>query len=206
MRGSLIAWGTLLITVGVVRWLLTPVPPELELPALVNPLAAWVAVGLLGPALIAAGQRGAGGRDDLSARVRRDARRAQWIGAYLGYALAGLMGIAGLVSLWAVGMLALLPPVVTLLLFGGVLLATLFASYTISRSQWRSALAIAPVDDSVYTTGSAALVIGAMLFLVAVPWLVFTLPGSPFSALLFPAPAALALGLAIISLLLLGGG
>src|SRR5262249_31085022 len=145
-RGTVIGLALVLLTAGLGRWLLLPpeAPPPLD--QFVWPLAYWGALGVIGPAVIAASHRSARDRSDLSAAVRRSVLIARWIGAYLGYVLAGLLGMTLLVSLWAIGLLTILPAPVPLLLFAGVLLGALFASYTGARAQARSALAIAPID------------------------------------------------------------
>ncbi|MEI6777799.1 MAG: CHAT domain-containing protein [Chloroflexales bacterium] len=205
-RGALLAWALVLLAGGVSRWLIGPISAGADLAALARPLGAWIGVGLVGPAIIATAQRGARGRDDLSLPVLRAARYAQWGGAYLGYALSGLLGLFGWVSLWALGLLALLPVPLPLVLFIGVLLGALGGSYVIARSQWRSCLSIAPVDDSIYTRSGVAIIIVAALIMIAVPLVVFILPNSPFGWLLRAEPAALALVGVIISFVLGASG
>lgn len=197
LRGLFLAWGLVLLTGGIARWLLTPAALSADLAALTAPLAAWLGVGLVGPAIVATAQRGARGRDDLPAGVRRAARYAQWGGAYLGYALAGLLGLSVWVSLWALGLLAALPAALATFLFVGVLLWALWCSYVVARSQWRSALAVAPVDTWSYTGLATAIILIAAAILLAAPLSVFVLPDA---WLLRAEPAALALAGAIISL------
>lgn len=202
LRGLLLAWALVLLAAAITRWLLTPASPRADLAALIAPLAAWIGVGIVGPAVIATAQRGARGRDDLAPAVRRAARYAQWGGAYLGYALAGLVGLSGWVSLWAIGVFAALPAPLPPLLFLGVLLRALGFSYVIARSQWRSALAIMPVDDSTYTPGAIAIILLGAAILLAAPLGVFALPQNLFGWLLHAEPAALALAGAIVSFVL----
>ena len=205
-RGTVLAWALMLLAGGVSRWLLIPAGVGADLAALIGPLMAWVGVGLVGPAVIATAQRGANGRDDLALPIRRAARYAQWGGAYLGYALGGLLGLSVWVALWALGVLALLPAPLPILIFVGVLLWALAFSYVIARSQWRSALAIVPVDASTYDRASLALLILASLVMIGAPLFVLTLPGSPFAWLLSTEPAALALAGVIISFVLAVSG
>jgi len=195
-----------LLAGGVSRWLLGPISAGADLAALARPLGAWIGVGLVGPAIIATAQRGARGRDDLPLPMLRAARYAQWGGAYLGYALSGLLGLSGWISLWALGVLALLPTPLPLVIFVGVLLGALGFSYVIARSQWRSCLSIAPVDDSTYTLSAVAIIMVAALIMIGAPLMVFVLPSSPFGWLLSAEPAALALAGIIVSFVLGASG
>lgn len=205
LRGLLVGWALVLLATGISRWLLAPAGAPADLAALIEPLAAWVGVGMVGPAVVAATQRGVRGRDDLPAGIRRSAQYAQWGGAYLGYVLAGLLGLSLWTSLWAVGALAALSAPLPLLLFIGVLLWALWWSYVIARSQWRSALAIAAVDDTTYTPGAIAIILLGAAIMLAAPLGVLTLPDSPFAWLLSGAPAALALAGTLVSFALASG-
>jgi len=159
---------------------------------------------VLGPAIIATAHRGVRHRDDLSARERGAALVAQWIGAYLGYALGGAAGLGLLATLWLVGLLSIIPPPGPRLLFIGVLLAALLCSYTAARSQVRAALVIAPRDPTIFSHTTAVLVIVAMLTIVLAPFGLLTLPATPLRVLLDPAPGALALAIVVLSLVLFG--
>lgn len=200
--GSVVAWGLSLITVGVVRWLLLPSKTIFNPEGLRLPLAAWTMVGLLGPALIATAQRGVRDRTDLDMQVRVAARRAQWIGAYLGYAAWGLVGLSGLISLWICGIVEWLPPSMVVVLFCGLLLGLLLASYTMSRAETRSALAIAPVNATIYTRQTMGLLCGVSLGLIALPWGLLWVANSPLSGLLIPELVACGLGVALITMAL----
>jgi hypothetical protein len=200
LRGGLVTLALALLTTAVLHWLLPPPPAPPQLDAFALPLAAWVLLGLAGPAIIAAAQRGIRDRADLSATVRRAALRAQWMGAYLGYTIAGVAGLAVLASLWATGLLALVPRAAPVLL-GAALLAALFASYAAARSQMRSALALAPFAPALYDGWTLGIVLAAMLVLLAAPFGLL-LPGMSFSFLLEPAPSALTIGIALLSMLL----
>lgn len=206
LRGLLLGWALVLLASGVARWLMAPASPAADLAALTGPLATWVGVGMIGPAIIAAAQRGARGRDDLSPAVRRASRYAQWGGAYLGYVLAGLLGLSLWVSLWALGVITALSGSLPLLLFVGVLLWALWFSYVIARSQWRSALAIAPIAGEIYTRSTIAIILIGAAVMLAAPLGVFALPGSPFAWLLGGAPAAMALAGVFVSFALVGDG
>jgi hypothetical protein len=201
LRGTLVALALGLLTAGVLRWLMQPPQARPALDALRPLLAAWALVGLAGPAVIAATHRGARTRADLSAAVRRAALRAQWMGAYLGYATSGIAGMAALASLWAMGLLASIPEA-NIVLFGAVLLGALFMSYTTARSQVRAALAISPVEPTLFDRAALGVIIIAALALLAAPFGILWLPGTEFAFLLDPAPGALALSVAIISLVL----
>ena len=200
LRATFLAWALLLFAAGLARWLLVPADPLTDLAQLSEPLAVWVSVGLVGPAIIATAQRGLRGRDDLPLAVRRATRYAQWGGAYLGYTLAGLCGLMIWVSLWALGLLVLLPAPIPLLLFIGILLGALAFSYVIARSQWRSALVIAPVDGSLYTRSTLLLILMTAATLLATPLGIVALPGSPFAWLLYPSPAAVTLAGVLVTL------
>jgi hypothetical protein len=201
LRGTLIALALGLLTAGVLRWLMPPPQARPALDALRPLLAAWALVGLAGPAVIAAAHRGARARADLSATVRRAALRAQWMGAYLGYATSGIAGMAALASLWAMGLFASIPEA-DIVLFGAVLLGALFMSYTAARSQVRAALAISPVEPALFDRATVGVIIVAVFALLAAPFGILWLPGTEFAFLLDPAPGALALSVAIISLVL----
>lgn len=201
LRGSMIALALVVLTVGVLRWLLLPPPAPHVLDTLRLPLAAWIFLGLVGPAVIATAHQGVRTRTDLSAAVRNAALRAQWAGAYLGYVLGGLMGMLLLIVLWLVGLLdGMAMPAITLI--GALLLGALFLSYAAARSQVRAALAIAPVEPALFGLGTLMLVIVAAFTLLIAPVGVFWLSESPFAFLLDPAPGAVALSLALISLIL----
>ncbi len=200
VRATFLAWALILFAAGLARWLLVPSDTLADLTQLSEPLAVWVGVGLVGPAIIATAQSGVREREDLPPAVRRAIRYAQWGGAYLGYTLAGLCGLMIWVSLWALGLLALIPAPLPLLLFVVMLLGALAFSYVIARSQWRSALAIAPVDDSIYTRSTLLVILIAAATLLVTPLGIVALPGSPFAWLLYPSPAAMALAGVMVTL------
>lgn len=202
LRGSMVVLALLLFMIGSARWLLEPTRNAPNFDALLVPLEIWAGVGIVGPAIIAAAHRGVRDRSDLSAEVRRAARQAQWTGAYLGYALGGLIGLLLIAVLWMTGLLMVLASV-GMLMFGIVLLGALFYSYVTARTQIRSALAIAPNDPTLFNLRTTLLIIIAVLFLIAVPFGIFWLPGSPLNFLLDPAPAAI--GLATVLLLVVLG-
>jgi hypothetical protein len=204
LRGGMVALALTLLVAGTLRWLLfaPPAPPALDW--LVMPLACWALVGLGGPAIVAACYRGVRERRDLSGPVRRAALRAQWIGAYLGYALGGALGLGLLVVLWALGLLAVgtIPGLSVLL--AGILVLALFLSYAAARSQVRSALAIAPLMPELFGRQSLVLILLAALLLTVAPLGLLVLPKSPFAFLLNPAPGAFALALALVTAVLRG--
>ncbi len=200
VRGMVLAWALLLLTVGIIRWLMLPIHGAPDLQQLVRPLAAWICAGLVVPALIASGQRGLQERHDLAPALRRAANASQWAGAYLGYAIGELLGMALWVSLWVLGIFDVLPNSVSLwALFAGMLLAA-GVSYVISRSQWRSALAIAPVNAELFDHTTIAIILIAALLILCVPLLVFRIPGSPFPGFVQQPFAALGLAGALVSL------
>jgi hypothetical protein len=188
LRALFIIWGLVLVVVGITRWVMAPTLLSADFEALKQPMLAWVLIGLIGPAVIALLQRGARDRVDLSAALRRAARRAQWGGAYLGYGLGGLVGLTGWISLWSLGLFA--PPAASLsiiCLIGALLLALGF-SYVIARSQWQSALAIAPVDASTFSRFWTAVLIVASIIILSIPLILLYLPVLLFAGTL-PAEA-----------------
>jgi hypothetical protein len=196
-RGIWICWVLLLVVIGIVRWLMAPIA-AIDVDTLRLALTGWAIVGLVGPAIISAVQNH-DTRTDLSRQVYSAARRARWLGAYLGYALSGLALLTLMVSFWLIGVFAILPTAINLLLFGLALLAALAGSYIISRSQFRSALAIAPLNPELFNLPITLLVVGAMLLLILAPLSVFWIANTPLAFVLAPAPAALALALVILT-------
>lgn len=199
VRGMVLAWALILLTVGLIRWLLLPIPCAPDLQQLVLPLAVWIGAGLLVPALIASGQRGLQERHDLAPALRRAAYASQWAGAYLGYALGGLLGMLLWVSMWVLGIFDLLPDIVRLWALGAAMFLAAGISYIISRSQWRSALAIAPVNAELFDRSTIAIILIAALIILCIPLLVFGIPSSPFPWFVQQPFAALGLAAALIS-------
>jgi hypothetical protein len=205
LRGLLIAWALTLFVLAIVRMLaLLPAPPSVTTDRLVLPLLAWCAVGVVGPAIIAATHRSIRYQPELTPLQRRMARNAQWIGAYLGYTVSGIVGLGGFVSLWVFGASALFPHPWPQICFGGLLAGSLVFSYVTARSQVRSALAIAVVDTRLFDLRSVGLVLTSMALLLLAP-LLLLFPGIA-AVLLHPAVAALALTMGIITLVALAGG
>jgi hypothetical protein len=205
-RGLIVAIGLLLVAVGIVRWMLIPATTLPSFEALRRPLQVWLLLGIIGPAVIAAAHRGATDASDLSSAVRSSVRRAQWIGAYLGYAVAGILTLGLFVMLWLVGIFERIEEPVPLLLFYALLLCPLFFSYAVTRSQARSALALAPMFPNLFSWGAVTVVLLAMGLLLVFPffaWYFLAAPGAPFAFLLAPGPSALALGCILISAILL---
>jgi CHAT domain len=204
LRGGMVALALTLLVVGTLRWLLFAPPPPPTLDWLLTPLACWVFVGLVGPAVVAACHRGVRERHDLPSHIRRAAMRAQWMGAYLGYALGGALGLGLLVVLWAFGLLAVSALPSLALLLAGILLVALFLSYAAARSQVRSALAIAPFAPGLFGWSALGLVLVAALLITAAPLGLLLLPDTPLAFLLNPAPSAFALALTLITAVLRG--
>ena len=199
LRGGMMALALVLLTAGVLRWLMLPRSSVPNLGALATPLQAWALLGLAGPAVVAAAQRGVRDRDDLPAVVRRAALLAQWMGAYLGYALGGVAGLVVLLLLWVVGALQLVPPAGALLLTGAAMLGGLFASYAAARALVRSAVAIGSFGPQLFGPSSLGLALVAALAISAAPLGVLLLPETPLAFLLDPAPAAIALAILLIT-------
>lgn len=206
MRGLLIAWAlALLITAVMQSLLLLPTPPSVTAAILVRPLLAWIAAGVVGPAIIAVTHRSIRYYPKASASQRRVARNAQWIGAYLGYTLSGIVGLAVLATLWVFGFIGLLPYPWPQFCFGSIVVASLMFSYVIARSQVRSALAIAVVDTSLFDLRSVGIVLISMVILLLAPLLPLLIPDIA-AVLLHPTVAALALAMFVITLVVLSGG
>jgi hypothetical protein len=202
LRGGLVALALTLLVTGTLRWLLfAPVPPQ-ALDWLEVPLACWALVGLVGPAVVAACHAGVRERHDLPSPVRRAALRAQWMGAYLGYALGGALGLGVLAVLWMFGLLVVSTIPSLVLLLAVILLAALFLSYAAARSHVRSALAIAPLMPDLFGWPAFGLILLAALLITAAPLLVLVLRETPLAFLLSPAPGAFALALGLVTAVL----
>lgn len=197
-RSTIILWSLLLVVFGLARWIAVPDDMLRDVSGLASGLMIWLVVGVVAPMIIAATQKHASRTLSLTPEVRRSARYGQWMGAYMGYVITGIIGLLVLVSLWLMGMLLLLPTVVQATLLGAVLLLSVAGSYTISRSQWRVALAIALVADNLFSLRTTLLLIGAMLLVVVVPFGVFLFPPLLQAVLLTPAAGALALALMLV--------
>lgn len=202
-RGGIATIALVLLAVGMVRWLLLPTPEPLHRETLLRVWVLWAELGLIGPAIIAAAYRGVRNRADLSAGVRRAARYAQWIGAYLGYVLSGLVGFTALAAIWLIGAFAFMSTMAALTLFAGMLLGGLFASYAAARAQVRSALAIAPLQPELFSPGTLTLALVAAAALAAAPYGVVFLLDTPWAFLLDPGPGAFTLALLLLTLALL---
>jgi hypothetical protein len=204
LRGGVVALALTLLVVGTLRWLLFAPPAAPALDWLAIPLACWALVGVVGPAVVAACYRGVRERHDLPGPVRRAALRAQWMGAYLGYALGGALGLGLLVMLWALGLPTLSTISSLTLLLTDILLVALFLSYAAARSQVRSALAIAPLMPELFGRQSLGLILLAALLITAAPLGLLVLPETPLAFLLNPAPGAFVLALALVTVVLRG--
>ncbi|PDV97761.1 tetratricopeptide repeat-containing protein [Candidatus Chloroploca asiatica] len=207
MRGMFIAWGLLLLSIGLIRLLINPASIRLDRDALHAPLAVWFGVGLLGPGIIPLAQRSLRKRTDFAPGMRRATVYAQWIGAYIGYSLGGLLGLYFWASLWSLGVLALLPTALAHGLFIAVILVALGFSYLSSRAQWRSALVIATVDPTLYSLATIALIAFAALVILSIPIiLVFFLSASGMPWIFLPELAAMLLAAGLISMTLAFSG
>lgn len=200
LRGAIAATAIGLFVVAIFRWLLFPGSP-IDTTILVLPLAVWVSAGVVGPGLVAfltgISLRFAG----IPTRERRAIRLAQWVGAYTAFALTGLFGLAGLVILWTIGIVALLPVGSGVFLLAGITIIALVLSYVGAQSQARTAEALAPLAPGLFANTTLMLILTAMIGLIAAPLGVIQLGETPLSFLLAPAPAALALSLALTSLI-----
>jgi hypothetical protein len=200
LRGAVVALALTMLTVGLLRWLLLPPAGRPTVEVLRGPLLLWAGVGLIGPAFIAAAHRGGRDRPDLDASVRAAARRARWLGAYLGFVVGGITGLGLLAALWVAGVVAVIPSPGPLLLFAAVLFGALFMSYVVTRSQVRAATALAPFEPALFDGRTLAIVLFAMLLLLAAPF--GLLPDMPFAFLLDPPTGALTMATALMTMVL----
>lgn len=194
------AVAVILLASAVFRWILMP-GVAAEAGALVGPLAVWSGVGLTVPGLIALLVGGPYRGHALQARAHTMARASQWVGAYLAFALTGLAGLTLIAGLWSAGALGLMPPGSGSALLALVIGASLGMSYVGARSQARTAEVLGVVDPSLFAPKSLALVLAGATLLIGSPLLLLLLPATPLAFLLSPAPAALALSLALSSLI-----
>ncbi|MFP4438900.1 MAG: CHAT domain-containing protein [Chloroflexaceae bacterium] len=202
IRGLGVLLAVLLLATSSIRWLFgIPGTPPAPVPML-PPLVVWTILGVLCPLIIGATYRGARDRADLPHDVRRAVIVGQWMGAFISYALGGLMGLVVLAITWMLGLLTWSPGLFNLL--GPiVLLWAAFTSYAGTRTQAESARAVSEVDPYLYDRFTAALVIGVMLALTLSPWLLYRLALTPWAFLLTPATSALILSLLLLMLILL---
>ncbi len=203
LRGMLVAWVLLLLLVSLSRALLIPGYAPSDLKILINPLALWFGAGVLGPAIIATCQRGILQYADPPSVNERAIRHAQWMGAYLGYALTSLVVMSLWVTLWTMGLFDLVPLEYAYVLFVLSVGFALGMSYALARSQARSALVVAELDSTLYAWGSLAVVLFAALIMLATPIILFFL-SSPWPWLHQPAALAMSLGVSLLFMLALG--
>lgn len=197
VRSAFIVWAIVLLIAGVTRWLAHSGTQMLDPTGLRLPLQIWAYAGCIIPAVVAMMQHDARQRATLTLAVHRAVIYTQWTGAYLGYALGGLIGLLALATLWIVGVLAILPESLAWALFVGVVMGAFVSSYIISRSQARSARAIGPLNPKLYRLLWILPVVASMLGLGLSP-LIMLLPAHPFAFLLTPGPSALAFGTTLI--------
>ncbi|RRR70887.1 MAG: CHAT domain-containing protein [Candidatus Viridilinea halotolerans] len=205
LRGMVLLWALILLVGGISLWLLVPEGRKIPLTTPLQALRIWVGVGLTGPAIIAAGQRDVAQRAALDRKVRRAVRYAQWGGAYMGFALAGIVGLSLWVTLWLLGAFAWMPAAWAWFSFGIVLLAALGASYIISRSQQHSAMILTQVDASIFDWRMLLVLLVVAVTLLAVPFFVLFLLSNEFAGYCYLGPAAIALALILVSMVILGG-
>ncbi len=202
IRGLGVLLSLVLLATSAFRWL-AGIPNEPPAPdAMVTPLIIWTIMGVLCPFIIGATYRGARDRDDLPPDVRRATIVGQWVGAFLGYILGGVMGLGLLAITWILGVLAW-RPWLSWLLGGGVLLWAAFTSYAQSRMQEQSAFAVSEVDTTLYDRFTAALIIVVTLLFILSPWLLYRMAWTPWAVLLTPPALALILSLFLLLMLLL---
>jgi hypothetical protein len=165
IRGAMIAVALLLLLHAMVRWLLFPVEPRMiNLELLSQVFAVWCAACIVGPFVIAIASLSAQRRLEHEAlTTRRAIRLARWIGAYIGFSLGGLGGLAILALLWTVLPAILLPGNLLLVGFSGVIIWALLFSDTIARSQENSAEVLIELAPETFSTSTTLVVAGGML-------------------------------------------
>lgn len=199
VRGMLIMAALTLIVVGLARWSAKP-PHDINM--LIALLMVWSGTGLVGPAVIAAGHRGVRHNRELTPAIRRAALHAQWLGAYIGYALGGGLGLGLLAVLWLAGVTQALPPNWTMGLMIGIVCWALCFSYVITRSQVRSTRALAQHYPHLYALPATTMVIVATIGLIVAPFGLLWLAVSPLEFLPLPGLGALVLATILITLVL----
>ena len=175
LRAVVVALALALLAASTLRWIL-PASPAAELGSLILPLASWAALGIVGPAAIAATAQSVRDRDDLPATVRSAARIAQFVGAYLGYAVGGITCFGLLVALWVIGPLVFVPVALVPTLVYLAILGSLFVSYAAARSQALAAVAGATVAPHLYGRSMLLLSLVATLAMFAGPALLLLAP------------------------------
>ncbi|HEY0734028.1 MAG TPA: CHAT domain-containing protein [Herpetosiphonaceae bacterium] len=198
IRSSLIVWAVLLLIVGVTRWLANRGAQVLEPTVLLLPLQIWACAACIIPSIVAVMQRDMRRRASLTPALHRAVVYTQWVGAYLGYALGGLIGLLALATLWILGLFSIMPEPLAWTLFVSAVMGAFVSSYIVSRSQARSARAIVPLHPELRTLRWVLPVIAVMLGLVLSPLIMLMLPAHPFAFLLTPGPSALAFGATLI--------
>jgi hypothetical protein len=135
-RACAAAFTILLLTIGLTRLLTAPQTEMLNPYRLLDMLWPWPVVGMVAPGAIVAVQRHEVDNEDPA--LRRGIRRAQVIGAYVGYMLSSFITAECIIFLWAVGLLSILPSYITSLLYYLLLSTNLLFSYGSSRHQSQS--------------------------------------------------------------------
>lgn len=182
-RALLIAVLLLVMAASIARLLQAESPLILARQILIRASMTWGGIGLVLPSLIGLMIR----NDDTQTSVSVDTllliRRAQYSGAYLGYALGGwTAGViaASIYFIYGPGVSAWL----WALIQAGVVLWSLVLSYVVARSQGRSSRILLLQDRSLFSYSSLALIYGIVLILYGIIPLVLWLDF--FAALLLP--------------------
>ena len=170
-RAGMIGLALLLLLVGVIRWvLLPPVPLPLQRADLQPLLMVWFVLGLLSPAIIAAMHRGVRLRQDLTGKLRQQARMSQWTGAYLGYMIWNMVGLASgaiLVLLDLSGLTATRGVQIGWLVV--TVVSSWFVSYVIARRMVKSCLALAPYNPELFDLRSQWILFVGVLLIQGIP-------------------------------------
>ncbi len=151
-RAGQVGLALLLLLFGLIRWVfLPPIPLPLQRADLQPLLTVWFMLGLLSPAIIAAMHRGVRLRQDLTKKLRQQALVSQWTGAYLGYMIWNMVGLASgaiLVLLDLSGLTATREVQIGWLVV--TVVSSWFISYVIARRMVKSCLAQAPYNPELF--------------------------------------------------------
>ncbi len=170
-RAGLVGLALLLLLVGLIRWvLLPPVPLPLQRADLQPLLTVWFMLGLLSPAIIAALHHGVRLRQDLTGKLRQQALVSQWTGAYLGYMIWNMVGLASgaiLVLLDLSGLTATREVQIGWLVV--TVVSSWFISYVIARRMVKICLAQAPYNPELFDPRGQWIIFVGVLLIQGIP-------------------------------------
>ncbi|MBA3944202.1 MAG: CHAT domain-containing protein [Herpetosiphonaceae bacterium] len=204
LRGMLVVLGILLITGAILYAVVLPPPAAPSVgDQLFMAAQGWGLVGIVAPSVIAAAHRGTAYQRGKSGRVQRMLRTEQWLGAYLGYILGGLMGWTLLVAGYFLGLLtrgsvASQRSIVDLFIIA-VVAWSLLLSYAQARSLGRLAAQLVDEEPALFTWRYQWAALVAFPVLLSIPLDVRWMIHSPLALLTQPVPGGLALGLLLLT-------